>query len=29
MFATPLRLARGETVLRDERFAYTDYELAG
>jgi uncharacterized protein (TIGR00290 family) len=29
MFAAPLRLARGETVLRDERFAYTDYELAG
>lgn len=27
MFAAPLRLARGETVLRDERFAYTDYEL--
>jgi hypothetical protein len=29
MFAAPLRLERGETVLRDERFAYTDYELAG
>jgi uncharacterized protein (TIGR00290 family) len=29
MFAAPLRLARGETLLRDERFAYTDYELAG
>lgn len=29
MFATPLRLVRGETVLRDGRFAYTDYELAG
>jgi uncharacterized protein (TIGR00290 family) len=29
MFAAPLRLARGETVLRDDRFAYTDYELAG
>jgi uncharacterized protein (TIGR00290 family) len=28
MFAAPLRLARGDTVLRDERFAYTDYELA-
>ena len=25
MFAAPLRLARGETVLRDGRFAYTDY----
>jgi uncharacterized protein (TIGR00290 family) len=28
MFAAPLRLSRGETVLRDGRFAYTDYELA-
>jgi uncharacterized protein (TIGR00290 family) len=28
MFTAPLRLARGDTVLRDERFAYTDYELA-
>jgi uncharacterized protein (TIGR00290 family) len=28
MFAAPLRLERGETVLRDERFAYTDYALA-
>ena len=25
MFATPLALARGETLLRDERFAYTDF----
>ena len=28
MFAQPLPLVRGETVLRDERFAYTDYLLA-
>ena len=28
MFATPLALERGETVLRDERFAYTDHLLA-
>jgi uncharacterized protein (TIGR00290 family) len=28
MVTAPLRLARGDTVLRDERFAYTDYELA-
>jgi uncharacterized protein (TIGR00290 family) len=28
MFATSLRLDRGETVLRDERFAYTDFLLA-
>jgi len=28
MFATPLALERGETILRDERFAYTDYRLA-
>ncbi|MGY0561093.1 Dph6-related ATP pyrophosphatase [Luteimonas sp. A277] len=27
MFASPLPLQRGETVLRDERFAYTDYLL--
>lgn len=27
MFAQPLALARGETVLRDGRFAYTDYTL--
>lgn len=27
MFAQPLALARGETVLRDERFAYTDFTL--
>lgn len=25
MFAAPLRIARGETVLRDGRFAYTDF----
>jgi len=25
MFATPLDVVRGETVLRDERFAYTDF----
>ena len=28
MFATPLALERGQTILRDERFAYTDYLLA-
>jgi uncharacterized protein (TIGR00290 family) len=28
MFARPLRLERGETVLRDGRFSYTDYVLA-
>jgi uncharacterized protein (TIGR00290 family) len=28
MFAQHLPLARGETVLRDDRFAYTDYLLA-
>ena len=27
MFATPLALSRGETILRDDRFAYTDYTL--
>jgi uncharacterized protein (TIGR00290 family) len=27
MFARPLDLVRGETVLRDERFAYTDYAV--
>ena len=27
MFARPLDLVRGETVLRDQRFAYTDYTL--
>ena len=27
MFSRPVRLARGETVLRDARFAYTDFEL--
>jgi uncharacterized protein (TIGR00290 family) len=29
MFARPLAVARGETVLRDGRFAYTDFTLAG
>lgn len=28
MFEAPLALARGDTVLRDERFLYTDYRLA-
>lgn len=28
MFAHPLKLARGETLLRDGRFAYTDFLLA-
>lgn len=28
MFSAPLRLQRGETVLRDDRFAYTDFALA-
>ncbi|MET0327199.1 MAG: ATP-binding protein, partial [Luteimonas sp.] len=28
MFAAPLDLVRGETVLRDGRFAYTDFRLA-
>ncbi|MFC3714586.1 ATP-binding protein [Luteimonas soli] len=27
MFATPLAIERGETILRDDRFAYTDYAL--
>lgn len=27
MFAHPLALERGETILRDDRFAYTDYAL--
>ena len=27
MFAHPLSVARGQTVLRDARFAYTDFEL--
>lgn len=27
MFNTPLNVVHGETVLRDERFAYTDFEL--
>lgn len=27
MFERPLNLVRGETVLRDDRFAYTDYTL--
>ena len=29
MFATPLALARAGTILRDDRFAYTDFLLAG
>ena len=29
MFARPLAVERGETVLRDGRFAYTDFTLAG
>ena len=29
MFATPLRVARGDTVLRDGRFSYTDVVLTG
>ena len=28
MFAAPLALQRGDTVLRDDRFAYTDFTLA-
>jgi hypothetical protein len=28
MFGRPLALQRGETVLRDDRFAYTDFVLA-
>jgi uncharacterized protein (TIGR00290 family) len=28
MFAAPLDLRRGDTVLRDDRFAYTDFALA-
>ena len=28
MFSYPLEVARGETVLRDERFAYTDFLVA-
>jgi len=28
MFSAPIRLERGDTVLRDSRFAYTDFELA-
>lgn len=28
MFSAPIRLERGDTVLRDGRFAYTDFELA-
>ena len=27
MFSQPLRIVRGQTVLRDSRFAYTDFEL--
>ena len=29
MFAAPLRVARGDTVLRDGRFSYTDVVLTG
>lgn len=28
MFATPLAMRRGETVVRDDRFVYTDFALA-
>ena len=28
MFAAPLALQRGDTVLRDGRFAYVDFSLA-
>ncbi|HEX7802263.1 MAG TPA: ATP-binding protein [Pseudoxanthomonas sp.] len=28
MFSYPLAIERGETVLRDQRFAYTDFDLA-
>ncbi len=28
MFSTPLDIARGQTVLRDQRFAYTDFRMA-
>ena len=28
MFTAPLALQRGDTVLRDDRFAYTDFTLA-
>ncbi|MGV8942331.1 MAG: ATP-binding protein [Lysobacter sp.] len=28
MFATPLHLQQGDTVLRDSRFAFTDFQLA-
>jgi hypothetical protein len=28
MFAAPLALQAGDTVLRDGRFAYTDFRLA-
>ena len=28
MFSRPLAIERGETVLRDQRFAYTDFDLA-
>lgn len=27
MFAAPIKVSEGETVLRDDRFAYTDYFL--
>jgi len=29
MFAHPLAMTRGDTVLRDDRFAYTDFTLVG
>lgn len=29
MFDRPIRVERGETVLRDSRFAYTDFALSG
>jgi hypothetical protein len=29
MFAAPLHLEQGDTVLRDGRFAFTDFRLAG
>jgi len=28
MFMRPLRIVRGEQVLRDDRFAYTDFSAA-
>jgi diphthamide synthase (EF-2-diphthine--ammonia ligase) len=29
MFTAPLHLKQGDTVLRDDRFAFTDFRLAG